>query len=358
MTLISRPLKRKDARGRPVVSYGYRFWHQGRLYTAFVGPRALALEAEQRERAKCALAAFEGRYGPLTPPSLTWDEAVTRYLQAKADKRSLWKDHQTLAWWGSWLSAHGCTTLQRVTPDLIDQAKTALAAERSPATVYGYLAILRGLCRMAVRRWRVLDRAPTEAVTWPKVLPPAIQIPTAPQRSALLSAAPEPLRSLIQVALLTGLRKAAILALTADDCTARNGWIRVMDAKGGKPYWLPMTPPLASVLAWQGRTGRLFPVHRFPREQWETARTAAGVEWLTFHSLRHTAGTLLSEAGVPQRVIQAYLGHSTGRITERYTHPMEAGLQEAAHVLAGMGRTENRRTTRRTKTEKPAESTQ
>ena len=43
-------------------------------------------------------------------------------------------------------------------------------------------------------------------------------------------------------------------------------------------------------------------------------------ERLRLHSLRHTAGSWLAMRGVPMRVIQAILGHSTVQVTERYSH--------------------------------------
>jgi len=53
---------------------------------------------------------------------------------------------------------------------------------------------------------------------------------------------------------------------------------------------------------------------------------------LSFHCLRHTARTLLEEAGQPKAVIDALLGHEgdTGRI---YTTVGEAALRVAAETL-------------------------
>jgi len=41
---------------------------------------------------------------------------------------------------------------------------------------------------------------------------------------------------------------------------------------------------------------------------------------LKFHSLRHTTGSWLAMKGVPMRVIQGILGHSSVQVTEQYSH--------------------------------------
>jgi len=54
-----------------------------------------------------------------------------------------------------------------------------------------------------------------------------------------------------------------------------------------------------------------------------------------FHSLRHTAVTLLQEAGAPVAVIQALVGHSTRAMTDKYTHVSRTALAAAvSHMPA------------------------
>jgi site-specific recombinase XerD len=58
-------------------------------------------------------------------------------------------------------------------------------------------------------------------------------------------------------------------------------------------------------------------------------------ERLHFHSLRHTTGSWLAMQGVPLRVIQAILGHSTVTVTETYSHLMPETMQVAVQQVFG-----------------------
>lgn len=52
-----------------------------------------------------------------------------------------------------------------------------------------------------------------------------------------------------------------------------------------------------------------------------------------FHSLRHTAVTLLREAGAPQAVVAALVGHTSKAMTHRYTHVGEQALRAAVSSM-------------------------
>lgn len=58
-------------------------------------------------------------------------------------------------------------------------------------------------------------------------------------------------------------------------------------------------------------------------------RTAkkAGVDG-TLHELRHTFGFMCALKGVPVRIIQAWMGHSTVTVTEQYTRAVGAHANE------------------------------
>ena len=54
---------------------------------------------------------------------------------------------------------------------------------------------------------------------------------------------------------------------------------------------------------------------------------------LSFHCLRHTAVTLLKEAGVPAAVVMEMIVHTSVAISQQYTHVGRAALEQAAQAL-------------------------
>jgi integrase/predicted DNA-binding transcriptional regulator AlpA len=80
----------------------------------------------------------------------------------------------------------------------------------------------------------------------------------------------------------------------------------------------------ALVFASSKNPARPFAYSRALERLQKTARSL-GLPHVTFHRLRHWNATVMDEAGVPMRVMQARLGHSSLHTTERY---LEARRQE------------------------------
>ncbi len=62
-------------------------------------------------------------------------------------------------------------------------------------------------------------------------------------------------------------------------------------------------------------------------------RTDAGVE-CRFHDLRHTAFTKMVEAGVPEGVIRALMGHVSRAMMDRYSHVRMEAMGTAVESLS------------------------
>jgi integrase len=59
----------------------------------------------------------------------------------------------------------------------------------------------------------------------------------------------------------------------------------------------------------------------------------AGIQILTFHSLRHTFATNLAMNGVDLSTIQELLGHKSILMTKRYSHPTPEHKRNAVKSL-------------------------
>jgi len=85
------------------------------------------------------------------------------------------------------------------------------------------------------------------------------------------------------------------------------------------------------------RSGRPIKADRITK-RFKTFVRKAGLdeqENLHFHSFRHTCGAWLASSGVPLRVIQAILGHSSIDVTEIYSHLQPGVMGEAMEEAFG-----------------------
>ncbi|MEM3434460.1 MAG: site-specific integrase [Candidatus Methanomethyliaceae archaeon] len=148
----------------------------------------------------------------------------------------------------------------------------------------------------------------------------------------LLSAAEPHLRPIIQVALLTGMRKSEILSLKWSDIDLKNGFILLRTSKNYEPRHIPMCETLKAVFRELFVNRRLDtdwvfynpvdPSQRLKdiKRSFNSACKKAGIVDFHFHDLRHTCASWLVMSGVDLRTVAEILGHKTIRMTLRYSH--------------------------------------
>src|SRR4029453_6299744 len=245
--------------GKRGKTYGFRFWEHGELFEeAGFRTEGLARLAGQRLRRQVHEQAFQARLGPIKPKLIRWTEAVEKYESAKAGKDTLAWDKKRLAWWGEFLAGRGVHYMQAISPDDIDARQAALYEGGLPdGGVRQYLAALRQLLRLGVRRWRWLRENPMEVVELPKRAQAGEdkRLPTEDEQDRLLEAArqwpppmpippraarrpkrgaecgPGVLWAMILTAMYTGMRKNAVLQLQAEALRGRLGGVRGRNAK-------------------------------------------------------------------------------------------------------------------------------
>jgi integrase len=69
------------------------------------------------------------------------------------------------------------------------------------------------------------------------------------------------------------------------------------------------------------------------KRSFKRACDKAQIKDLRFHDLRHTFATRLAENGVHPFTMKELLGHSTVKMTERYTHPNQEQKKRAVELL-------------------------
>lgn len=165
------------------------------------------------------------------------------------------------------------------------------------------------------------------------------------------------LRTLVRLALLTGMRSGELTNLTWGQIDFDNRLLTVGRAKSeaGTGRTIPMNNDLFQQLAahaewFTGRFGEARPEqYVFPfgsprpsdparpttelKTGWTATRKAAGVD-CRWHDLRHTACTKMAEAGVPEETMKAIMGHMSRKMLERYSHIRMEAKRKAVEALS------------------------
>ncbi|HEV3483600.1 MAG TPA: site-specific integrase [Candidatus Acidoferrales bacterium] len=96
--------------------------------------------------------------------------------------------------------------------------------------------------------------------------------------------------------------------------------------------------PLSPLSPLGDHTGvRVFDIKN-PREWFKMAKNDAKIEDFRWHDLRHTVGSRATQAGVPLRFIQQFLGHKSLTTTERYSHLAPEYQKDVVKALESFGK--------------------
>jgi len=167
------------------------------------------------------------------------------------------------------------------------------------------------------------------------------------EASSLLNACDEPLKTIVLIALHTGMRRGEILKLKWKDIDLVNEIIHIENTKNGKRRDIPMTKTLKGALEklklnavsdWvfvrkDDKTKPLCDI----RNIFKRALNKCGISNFTFHDLRHTAASYMVMRGVDLRTVQDILGHNDLRMTMRYSHLSPLHRKKAVEVLDSIG---------------------
>ena len=239
--------------------------------------------------------------------------------------------------------------VEELTTSDVDSLRASMTRKGlAPQTVKHVLALVRRLIRFGIKRG-LCTMPGSLHFEMPKVDNECTESLTDEQLAAYLKALDdEPdqdAAGLLRLALVTGMRKGALLALRWTDCDFERGLITLQgaSAKKGKTEFIPMTTAARSILEGVERTaspyvffGKDGGQRQDFRRMARRVRDKAGLpkDFRPLHGLRHAyASMLISSGRVDLFTLQKLLTHGSPAMTQRYSHLRDEALRKAADVI-------------------------
>jgi len=322
------------------IQYGISYTFDGRRRREMVGDTiTLARKVLAIRKAEIAQGRFELKK---RIKQTSFSSLASRYLEhARASKKS-WQIDQLAV--KSLSQDFESKTLSEITAWQIEQFKVRRSETVSKRTVNIELSILRRMFGFARERGLFAGQSPMEAVKLYREDEKPVRSLSADEERRLLESSPNHLRSLIFVALHTGLRRGELLALKWPDVDFEARVLTVRAGKTGKIRFVPLNglaikvfrrllkgSESEHVFTYQGR-----PLGRFYKTWWKSLRRA-GIKNFRFHDLRHTFATRLVLSGVDLVTVKELMGHRSLQTTLRYAHPSPDHKRAAVERLAQSG---------------------
>ena len=293
-----------------------------------------------------ALERLAGEYSPTvdTDPA-KWLAQWAKDRAREVSDRTAAKYAQTIREASEWLTGAGVTTFGKMTPARMTELRNHWAQANGAATVTLKMKILRGALTAAVKAKLLADN-PAEDVA-----------PLRKEETRRREFRPEELEILVPkltgewkgmffLGLYTGQRLNDLAELRWRNVDMTECTIALRAAKTGATVALPLADPARKVLLeLPGRADPASPMFpglfgmsrgarsnafrkllwsvglaRHPHEAGSATGSPNASSELCFHSLRHTATSMLKAAGVSDSIARAIVGHESAAVSRVYTH--------------------------------------
>jgi len=329
-----------------------RIWHQGRKYNRRI--ESISQGRRLYHYIKAAIARGEWPPKP-EPKAVMFDELLEDYRDAKGlDGKSVMAS--AIGYWRLIQRFGGKRADEIATVDM-DKWRRELEDTMAPASVNLHLCLLRAILRNGLRSKKLPAGALPE-IDAVKTNNQRVRYLTEDEENRLVAALPAWLRSLVIVAIHTGMRRGELLKMLWDDVDFVQSviWVRVSKSGEGRRISMNATVDQALSILRDDRRKRLSQkvvaqnagvryVFTAPpggfmwnlARVWYRAVKEAGLNNLHFHDLRHTFASRLAMRHVDLNTIRVLLGHKSLAMTYRYAHFDPQYLAAAVATLDAPG---------------------
>lgn len=353
-------LKRLDSAGKLV--WQVRLYHEGkdRRFGSFATKTAARDFYEKAKLDQKAGRFFPERYQQGGHELVK--AMIARYLLTISTKKPMTQlaERYFATWWtdyfaGRRLNAITVTALEAARQSLlatvIVEAKEPGDVEKlmTPQRVNRYMEWLRHVVNIAVREGKLASN-PVLKLTMYKESKGKTRFLSMEEEALLLNTLGATYAPWARLAILTGLRQAEQFRLRWKDVDLERGIITLPTTKAGGVQYVHLNEEAKAILrgfdSWQ-RSKWVFPsenpatsldIRNFYGRIWVPAVNQAGIEYATWHDLRHTFASRLAMNGQNEGTIAALLRHSTTALVKRYAHLSPSHLKAALEGVAGFGK--------------------
>ena len=276
------------------------------------------------------------------PAEVPISEAATDYIRTlEVDgraKKTVIKYRGILRGFSALLRQHHVVRMKQITARHFDVYREDRKKIRHPKTVYTESVVVKQFTKWARTRKLIVDD-PLAGIKLGKPARESKPVPSLDEVTVILAAAEPPLRDWLSVLAYTGMRVGELQRLRVEDVDLEDGWIHIVSRRGYEtktrtsrkvPIHGILRPTLEAIRSrkrswfFTAEASKKFPDgcnwisakkvnDRFARVVTRLGMKAGRADGYVVHSLRHFFETLTVNSGIPQRVIDTWLGHSSDK---------------------------------------------
>lgn len=353
-------MQKRDASGK--IVWFVRLYHEGKerrfgSFSTKTAARDFYEKAKQEQKT--------GRFFPERYQHGGYEliaDVIERYLLTITTKKPMtqFAERFFAKWWKGYFVGKRLNTItvraleearQTLLSTVVLEAKENGDTNRymTPQRVNRYMAWLRHLLNGVVREGKLASN-PVLKLTMYKEPKGKTRFLSMDEEKRLLEKLGPVYGPWARLAILTGLRQSEQFRLQWKDVDMERGMLTLLVTKAGGVQYVHLNEEAMTILrgfdSWQ-RSKWVFPsenpataldVRNFYNRVWLPALADAGIEWTTWHDLRHTFASRLAMNGQNEGTIAALLRHSTTALVKRYAHLSPSHLKTAVEGVAVFGK--------------------